>query len=116
LKEVARILAPDGTFLSTWFTFDKQLFPMLQSFQNALYINTIDPSNAVIFNRAWLKSVVQESGLQIVKIDPPGMRGFQWRIHMVHYNSELPDLDFPADSAPTGLARPPMMQSDPSQI
>lgn len=116
LKEVARILAWDGTFISTWFTFDKQLFPMMQSFQNALYINTIDPSNAVIVDRNWLKSVVQEAGLQIVKIDPPGIRGFQWRLQMTHLNPELPTIDFPADLAPIGLVRPPLIETDPSRI
>ena len=28
---------------------------MMQDFQNALYINDVDPSNAVIFDREWLR-------------------------------------------------------------
>lgn len=116
LNEVARILAREGTFLSTWFTFDKQSFPMLQSFQNALYINAIDPSNAVIFDRNWMKTVVQDAGLQIVKIVPPELRGYQWKIQMAHRDPGRPSVDFPEDLAPLGLARPPVLQSDPSQV
>ena len=51
LSEVSRILAHNGIFQSTWFLFDKDGFPMMQEFQNALYINEMDPSNAVIFDR-----------------------------------------------------------------
>src|SRR5262249_22035036 len=40
LKEVARILHPTGIFVSTWFLFDKRYFPMMQDFQNALFVNT----------------------------------------------------------------------------
>ena len=28
---------------------------MMQDFQNALYINDVDPTNAVIFDREWLR-------------------------------------------------------------
>jgi SAM-dependent methyltransferase len=47
LREIARVLRPGGAFIGTWFTFDKRQFPMMQTFQNALYINLADPSNAV---------------------------------------------------------------------
>ena len=45
-------MRPDGWLHASWFLFDKRLFPMMQPFQNALFINETDPSNAVIFDRA----------------------------------------------------------------
>src|SRR5262249_1758553 len=53
LGECARVLRPGGLLVSTWFLFDKREYPMMQEFQNALYINTSDPTNAVIFDREW---------------------------------------------------------------
>src|SRR5205807_2068395 len=47
LDEVARVLRRDGIVIATWFLFDKAGFPMMQDFQNALYINESDPTNAV---------------------------------------------------------------------
>lgn len=116
LKEITRILAKDGIFLSTWFTFDKQEYPMMQTFQNALYINTTDPTNAVIFDRSWLKSATKEAGLKMVKIVAPAVRGYQWIIQMTHTDNPLPEVDFPADAAPAGVVRPPVAQTDPSRI
>jgi SAM-dependent methyltransferase len=116
LKEVARILADGGTLISTWFTFDKQGFPMMQDHQNALYINIYDPGNAVIYDRAWLKSLVAEAGLGIVKIEPPSIRGFWWLIQMTNSTSGLADVEFPPDLAPTGIERPPDTHKDVSKI
>src|SRR5215210_1252204 len=39
LREVARVLAPEGFFHSTWFLFDKREFPMLQEETSALYVS-----------------------------------------------------------------------------
>jgi SAM-dependent methyltransferase len=108
LSEVARILRADGLFLSTWFLFDKKYFPMMQEFQNALFINTIDPTNATIFDYNWLRSAAREKGLKIVHITPPQLRGFQWTLHMAHMGNPLAEVDFPEDVAPFGIARPPL--------
>ena len=43
LREAARILRPNGYLNATWFLFDKRSFPMMQPFQNALYINETGP-------------------------------------------------------------------------
>jgi SAM-dependent methyltransferase len=43
LAECARVLRPDGFVHATWFLFDKTGFPMMQDFQNALFINHHDP-------------------------------------------------------------------------
>jgi len=39
LNEAARVLRPVGYLHSTWFLFEKRYFPMMQDFQNALFIN-----------------------------------------------------------------------------
>lgn len=108
LKEASRILRPDGILLSTWFLFDKKYFPMMQEFQNALFINSIDPTNATIFDFNWLRLTTRQTGLKIVKITPPRLRGFQWTLHLVPANSPLMEAEFPEDTAPFGIARPPV--------
>lgn len=116
LQEVARILDNDGIFLSTWFTFDKLDFPMMQSFQNALYINDSDPTNAVIVDRKWLKTMLASNGLRIVKIIPPEVKGFQWELQIAHTQSNLAEVNFPPDAGSIGIARPPVPKMDPSKI
>lgn len=112
LRECARILAPQGVFRSTWFLFDKSLFPMMQEFQNALYVNTIDPTNAVIVDRDWLQTTLRDAGLTLVGAIPPEIRGFQWTLLLRHAGLEVDEIDLPDDVAPVGLARPPIGPPD----
>ncbi|MGH7487554.1 MAG: class I SAM-dependent methyltransferase, partial [bacterium] len=58
LNELGRVLHPGGLAVTTWFLFDKENFPMMQEFQNTLFINDIDLTNAVIFDRAWLRAAL----------------------------------------------------------
>jgi len=109
LQEVARILKPHGTFLSTWFLFDKRAFPMMQSFQNALYINELDPTNAVIYDRDWFLHAVADAGLAVTRAEPPEVRGFQWVVLMSHRASGGGLTELPADDAPLGVQRPPIV-------
>lgn len=76
LKELARVLRPDGVAKTTWFLFDKQDFPMMQDFQNALYINDTDPTNAVIFDKVWLLDELSANGLYLRDARKPGAKGF----------------------------------------
>lgn len=116
LREVKRILAPDGVFVSTWFTFDKVAYPMMQSFQNALYINSTDPTNAVIFDRAWLQRCFSDAGLAPTRIVAPEVRGYQWLIEMRHAVEGNVAVDFPPDVANTGIVRPPVPETPASCI
>ena len=100
LGEVSRVLAEDGFFESTWFLFDKRYFPMMQDFQNALYINDLNPTNAVIFDRLWLLEVTRRHGLAIVAASPPEVRGYHWRITMARAREGVVPVDLPADEAP----------------
>lgn len=100
LGEVARVLAEDGHFEATWFLFDKRSFPMMQEFQNALYINDLNPTNAVIFDRAWLVEAAAERGLTIVAASPPPVRGYHWRITMRPAAAGAAPVELPEDRAP----------------
>ena len=82
LRELARVLHPGGVAVSTWFTFDKSDYPMMQEFQNALYIHPGDLTNAVIFDRAWILDRLEQAGLVATRIVPPKIKGFQWMLYL----------------------------------
>lgn len=73
LGEVGRALRSGGMALTTWFLFDKANFPMMQDFQNTMFINLDDPTNAVIFDRAYVTKVAAAHGLTLREEFP----GFQ---------------------------------------
>ena len=108
LGEMARVLRPDGIVLSTWFLFDKSDFPMMQEFQNALFINDTDPTNAVIFDREWLRTAISNVGLRILRIVPPEIYGYQWQLWLTPDRPGIADARFPADLAPKGRLAPPL--------
>jgi SAM-dependent methyltransferase len=108
MRETRRVLRPDGIALSTWFLFDKVFFPMMQDFQNALFINHVDLTNAVIFDREWLRRTAAEADLVIYEIEPPKVRGFQWRILMTPPRPGVVEAEWPEDAAPIGRIPPPM--------
>ncbi len=109
LAECARVLRPGGALVSTWFLFDKRPFPMMQSFQNALYINAGDPSNAVIFDREWLRAATAEVGLVMTDAWPPAIRGFHWQLRFEPAATGRPAIELPADQAPLGSLPPPVL-------
>ncbi|MBV9582346.1 MAG: class I SAM-dependent methyltransferase, partial [Chloroflexi bacterium] len=81
LAQCQRLLSPDAILHTTWFLFDKREFPMLTPDQNALYASDLDPSAAVIFDRAWLRATTRALGLQIFDVRPTApIRGFQWQV------------------------------------
>ncbi len=78
---------------------------MMQAFQHALYINVDDPTNAVIYDAEFVRQLYRDAGLRLYLVRPPPVRGFQWELYA---RAEAGDhVDFPADEAPTGLARAP---------
>jgi hypothetical protein len=108
LREAARVLSPHGYLHASWFLFDKAGFPMMQPFQNALFINAEDPSNAVIFDRAWLRHTAHEVGLTITWAQPPEIRGFHWHIVMRPHAAGASAIELPPDEAPVGSHPPPL--------
>ena len=105
LDEVRRVLRPDGVMLATFFLFDKTSFPMMQDFQNSLYINDSDPTNAVIFDRAWLLAALDVRELRIREVRPPSVRGYHWELEIVPGRGSV---TLPEDSAEVGREPPPV--------
>jgi len=99
------VLSPGGVAITTWFLFDKREFPMMQWFQNMLFVNEFDQTNAALFARAWLVDLPRHLGLRMTRIVPPAIRGFQWAIE-IRMPTGGPHVDFPEDRPPYGLARP----------
>lgn len=113
LTELARVLAPDGVAIVTWFLFDKAYFPMMQDFQNALYINDSDPSNAVVYDREWLLQSLHARGLRIRAAEAPEIRGFQWPTEIEHGERSIA---LPRDDAPLGRKPPPAGIAQPDRV
>ena len=108
LGEVARVLRPGGVAMTTWFLFDKVDFPMMQESQNALFVNDVDPTNAVIYDRGWLRRTLREKGLAVWRVEQPDVRGFHWRVWLAPAG-ERPEVELPADAAVPGIRRPPLL-------
>jgi ubiquinone/menaquinone biosynthesis C-methylase UbiE len=110
LDEARRVLRSDGVMHASFFLFDKAYFPMMQDFQNALYINDIDPTNAVIYDREWLLSSLDARELRISAARPPDTRGYQWEFDIVHGRGSI---EIPEDRAPFGRQPPPVVSVPP---
>jgi SAM-dependent methyltransferase len=105
LDEVKRVLRPDGVALATFFLFDKAYFPMMQDFQNALYINDTDPTNAVIFDREWLLAALELRELRIQEVRSPPVRGYHWELEIVPGRGSVA---LPEDTGEFGRQPPPV--------
>jgi SAM-dependent methyltransferase len=116
LAEFARVLRTDGVALSSWFLFDKSEFPFLPESHNALYVDYVDPTAAVIYDRKWVESLAARHGLVISYIEPPRIRGHQWTVLMQPANSGVDPARWPDDDAPIGTAVPPQGRADPHLI
>lgn len=68
LAEAARVLRPGGIARISWFFFDKGDFRMMQEFQNALYINLDDPTNAVIFDKTYFETLAKLNHFKILDV------------------------------------------------
>lgn len=80
-EQCTRRLSPLGLLRSTWFLFDKTAFPMMQPFQNCLYVNPDDPTNATIYDAGFVRTLFSNHGLRIIRATPPGIRGHQWALY-----------------------------------
>lgn len=110
-NQIATRLSVGGVLRSTWFMFDKINFPMMQDFQNCIYINPNDNTNACIYDTAFVRTLFARHRLQITEARPPAIRGHQWVLYAKRRMGAAPDdahVAFEADTAPTGLARPPV--------
>jgi SAM-dependent methyltransferase len=116
LKEIRRMLAPDGVAISTWFLFDKSGFPMMQDFQNALYINEDDLTNAVMFDKGWLLDMIHKEGLVVRHATAPEIRGFAWVLRLAPARVGERSVSLPDDDAPVGRMPPPVPPTESSAV
>jgi len=116
LAELSRALDDTGSILSTWFFFDKAAYPMIPDELNALYINELDLSSAVIFHRPWVLSLIESCGLTVTAVIPPTIRGFHWLLKLSRTRPGITAAEFPSDLAPEGRLLAPVLTRDPSQI
>lgn len=98
LAEISRVLSADGIARTTWFFFDKLTFPMMQDFQVCLYVNEVDPTNAVIYDWRWFLEAIDKAGLYASAVTPPPMRGFQWEV-LLRLKKDDSASAFPDDEA-----------------
>ncbi|MCX6606515.1 MAG: class I SAM-dependent methyltransferase [Acidobacteria bacterium] len=91
LSEITRILHGSGIARTTWFLFDKTSLPWLEESQNCLYVNDLDPTNAVIYDRHWLWKRLEERGLRIVHTVSPALPGHQWTLFLSKDPHKTPD-------------------------
>ena len=110
LDEVARVLTEDGMLLATFFLFDKDIAPFLQDNQNALYCNPFDPTNAVMFDRDWLRNAAAFRNLRIVRAVAPNVRGFHTWVGLARTGSGIPEVELPPDLARPARRPPPLIR------
>jgi hypothetical protein len=58
---------------TSWILFDKHRFPMLQPSRTPC-----TSTNAVIYDRGWLRSACQQGGLVITNVEQPRIHGYHW--------------------------------------
>lgn len=116
LRELARVLRGDGVAITAWLLFDRRGFPVMQEFQNALFINDVDPTNAVYFDRKWLRASLADAGLVVSRVRAPDVRGFQWLLELRYAGPDARHAPFPADDASPGLVRPPVPPERPDLL
>lgn len=96
LGEISRILTPDGMARTTWFFFDRRGYPWLEQWQNSLFVNADDPTNAVIYDIQWFLKTVRAAGLAVSKTLYPSVPGHQWQVFLEKRGEGAIDK-FPAD-------------------
>ena len=101
---------------SSWVLFDKSVFPMMQEFQNTLYINETDLTNATIFDAKWLIGLTSELGLIVRSAEVPLIRGDARRIYFIRSRPGEVGAELPVDNAPIGRSPPPLGPADPSVV
>jgi SAM-dependent methyltransferase len=113
LSEVARILAPQGMALTTWFFFDRASFPFLPEVY-CLYTSESDFSQAVLFDREWFITTVRNLGLGVRRTVPPPIAGHQWNVILARRTPDTVD-QFPLgeDGAEwvSGASKKPMAET-----
>ena len=94
MSEIARILAPHGVALASWFFFDRKSFPFLRDGPFCLFTDELDPTQAVIYDRDWFLDTIRSCGLSVQQTIYPPMPGHQWNVLLTRRTPNAVD-EFP---------------------
>jgi SAM-dependent methyltransferase len=112
LREVERILTADGIARTTWFFFDRGSYPWLEKWQNCLFVNAEDPTNAVIYDWKWFLEAIAPAGLAVRQTIFPGIPGHQWQVFLEKRRDESIDRFPSAENAAEWLCGASVLQRD----
>ena len=116
LREAARVLKPGRRNLRDLLPVRETVFSDDAGLPERPYVNTRDPTNAVMFDREWLDASLSRLGLGVVRVQPPVVRGFQWGLHIRPISAGEPVVPLPEDHVPFGRLPPPQLFKDVSRI
>lgn len=77
LSEFLKMLGDDGIIRTTWFIFNREWFPVLAPNQHCLYVNEVDPTQAVYYDWGYIVDLLKTLGLKLIKVEWSVVRGFQ---------------------------------------
>ncbi len=82
LREASRILKDNGLMKTTWFFINKKLFPILQPYQHCIYVNHLDPTQAVYYDWEQFLFLIHSLGLAVVDVVWTKTVGFQSEVFL----------------------------------
>jgi SAM-dependent methyltransferase len=77
LRELAKLVTDDGLIRTTWFFFNRSIFPVLRPDQHAIYLDAANPVHAVYFDWCWFQELVERTELLTANIVWPNVLGMQ---------------------------------------
>lgn len=91
LSEFSKMLDDRGIVRTTWFFFNRSLFPPLAPHQHCLYLQVEDPTQAVYYDWSFFSSLVRSAGFKIVRVQWSSQMGFQHIVFLAR-GREFEDL------------------------
>ncbi len=82
LRECRDLLGKGGLLRTTWFFFHRDWFPVLAPHQHCLYVNEIDPTQAVYYDWDFFLELLRELGLKIVDVVWTKKAGYQSALYL----------------------------------
>jgi SAM-dependent methyltransferase len=110
LQELHHMLAEEGLVHSTWFLFNRGWFPILGPEQHCLYVNDVDPTQAVYYDWEFLRALFREIGFKIVDVAWAEVHGHQNMILLAKggdFRDRADELEPAGTILGYGASRPP---------